>query len=328
MSNLDIHPREARESEALASWIDGGGGELPDVEAEVLEAVVAIRPDWAPRPRVSLDDILSGVRSGPLAAAPLHPVAEPDDAPRSAEVVALRPLPAARPRPSSVGRWSGLALVAAAAATFALVALPTMRADVEESPTRTAVVEQAAPAAPAAPPAVPDVPAPPAVSAAERPVAAAAPAEPPMRADIDAYDMNGVPLKERELIPELAEGSADGDEPMDWLNGLPSSDRSRVSALLDAAENAARSGDHRQAGDLASRAIAPPTAAAHAAAWAASGYFLAAGDRKAAADAASKGLSFDGDSPDFSRLALRYAELIRGVDPAQADEWSQRATAR
>lgn len=62
---------EQHQAELLARWLaDGGRGDPPEgLDAEALEAVYALRPDLAPPPRVSLDDILSGVTTGPFAQA-------------------------------------------------------------------------------------------------------------------------------------------------------------------------------------------------------------------------------------------------------------------
>jgi hypothetical protein len=60
---------EFNEPRLLANWLDAHPGEAPPagIEAEVVQAVYALRPDLAPAPRVSLDDILGGVRAGPFA---------------------------------------------------------------------------------------------------------------------------------------------------------------------------------------------------------------------------------------------------------------------
>lgn len=59
-----------RAAELLARWLDEPAAEPPpqDVDADVLEAVFALRPERAPAPRVHIDDILDTVESGPLAA--------------------------------------------------------------------------------------------------------------------------------------------------------------------------------------------------------------------------------------------------------------------
>jgi len=55
---------EAIEADILARWIDGNRETLPSEES--LVAVWVMRPDLAPSPRVSLDDVLSRVNTGPL----------------------------------------------------------------------------------------------------------------------------------------------------------------------------------------------------------------------------------------------------------------------
>lgn len=55
---------EAIEADVLARWIDGDKETLPSEEC--LVAVWAMRPDLAPSPRVSLDDVLLRVNTGPL----------------------------------------------------------------------------------------------------------------------------------------------------------------------------------------------------------------------------------------------------------------------
>ena len=132
----------------------------------------------------------------------------------------------------------------------------------------------------------------------------------------------GAALKERDLIPELADGVATDAPASGWREQVGSADAERVQAHLDAA---AQADDPRQAGDLAALGIAPPAAAAHAAAWAASTYYLAAGDHTAAAAAALKGLNVAGPSPDRSRLAARYGDLVRDTNPAEAERWYQEA---
>ena len=62
---------QAKQALLLAKWLDkirhGEGCEPPDgVDSDVLEAVYALRPQWAPAPRVELSDILLSVSDGPL----------------------------------------------------------------------------------------------------------------------------------------------------------------------------------------------------------------------------------------------------------------------
>ena len=55
---------EIIQAEELARWIDGEKDTLPSAECSV--AMWAMRPDLAPSPRVTLDDVLARVTSGPF----------------------------------------------------------------------------------------------------------------------------------------------------------------------------------------------------------------------------------------------------------------------
>ncbi|MFN7143313.1 MAG: hypothetical protein ACK4YP_06020 [Myxococcota bacterium] len=66
-------------AQRLAEWLSSPPGTAPpeDLDPEVLGAVYALLPDRAPAPRVTLDDILAGVTTGPFAPAPGEVVAFP-----------------------------------------------------------------------------------------------------------------------------------------------------------------------------------------------------------------------------------------------------------
>ena len=55
---------EEQQAQHLAHWIDGDRSTLP--HEDVAVAIWALRPDFAPKPRVSIADVLSVVRSGPF----------------------------------------------------------------------------------------------------------------------------------------------------------------------------------------------------------------------------------------------------------------------
>ncbi len=59
---------DLNEPRLLAQWLEAHPGEPPPegVETEVMEAVYALRPDLAPAPRVTVEDILAVVASGPF----------------------------------------------------------------------------------------------------------------------------------------------------------------------------------------------------------------------------------------------------------------------
>jgi len=60
-----------RQHELLATWLRQEPGTEPpaELEPEVVEAIYALRPDLAPPPRVTIEQILAEVGEGPLAAA-------------------------------------------------------------------------------------------------------------------------------------------------------------------------------------------------------------------------------------------------------------------
>jgi len=218
---------------SLAQWLDAPTSDPEgSLDPEVLEAVYALRPDLAPAPRVSADDILASITEGPLAAdAPPVPSSLPS--PEEAGPTAT-PAPANRSL-ASWGGWGGIGLAMAAAATFALVGLPVFQASGpqpsapvmeldegpgaaapaaaptdDEAPVDTgAQLKEEARSAEAAPP-----PPPPSAKPRARPAPAPsprpAPAPPRGPAAERAYDMTQqAPLKEPSLIPELDDAEDD-----------------------------------------------------------------------------------------------------------------------
>ena len=58
---------EQEQAELLAAWLEDPGSNPPDgLDTDVVEAAIALHPELAPAPRLSVDDILGEVRSGPL----------------------------------------------------------------------------------------------------------------------------------------------------------------------------------------------------------------------------------------------------------------------
>jgi hypothetical protein len=94
----------------LAEWLAAHPGAEPpaDLDPDVIEAVYALRPDLAPAPRVSADDILGLVTEGPLAA-PAPPL------PSSLGAAPAAVAPANRPRWRRPAAWGGVIALAAAA---------------------------------------------------------------------------------------------------------------------------------------------------------------------------------------------------------------------
>ncbi|MCB9742816.1 MAG: hypothetical protein H6740_09460 [Alphaproteobacteria bacterium] len=112
----------------LARWLaERPGVEPPEgLDPEVIEAVYALRPDLAPAPRVTVDDILAGVTSGPFAGEPsVTADADMEATPIpgvDAEIVSFS-ASAARRRQRI---WGGLGVVAAAAMALFIVSTPNM----------------------------------------------------------------------------------------------------------------------------------------------------------------------------------------------------------
>ena len=57
---------EIQEAQALADWLADGGGCTPVLDADVLEAIYALKPALAPAHAVTIDDILDSLTDGPL----------------------------------------------------------------------------------------------------------------------------------------------------------------------------------------------------------------------------------------------------------------------
>lgn len=80
---------EQEQAQALARWLaDGAQGAPPDgIDPDALAAVYALRPDLAPPPSLTINDLLDGLTDGPFADG-----AAPDD------TVVPFPVPASRPQ--------------------------------------------------------------------------------------------------------------------------------------------------------------------------------------------------------------------------------------
>lgn len=116
---------EERQASTLADWLEAGPGAPPpeELDPEVIEATYALRPSMAPPARVSLDDILAGVTTGPFAphAAPL-----PDAAPEALPAPANAPdfggkVAPAPPLHRRQSLWGALGALAAAALVLVTV---------------------------------------------------------------------------------------------------------------------------------------------------------------------------------------------------------------
>lgn len=159
---------DAAQVQALMAWLEAVPGRRPgpEVDPDVVEAVYALRPDLAPAPTLSLDDILGAVTTGPFAAATAPPPAEPLAASQPATAAAPTTAPAAaRPRQAPPGperrraapatrrlpTWLVPSLGAAAVAATALLLVVPMRGRLAEAPSPFDAAERMATPAPAPP---------------------------------------------------------------------------------------------------------------------------------------------------------------------------------
>lgn len=149
---------------ALGRWLDAPPGSAPpsELDDDVVETVYALRPDLAPAPRLTADDILASVTVGPLASSaagasaaevhggqgadvvPFPSRARRDDAEtNTATHTASSEGASARRAPGRLWMWvggtGGLGMALVAAATLVLVATPALQ--------RSASFEAGSPAA-------------------------------------------------------------------------------------------------------------------------------------------------------------------------------------
>ena len=168
MSNDNEHAEVARR---LGRWLDQPGTAPPsELDDDVVQAVFAMRPDLAPAPDVSLDEILNGVQAGPFA--PAEPVVAGSQS-GSAPGADIVPFPSPEDpsheeaEANSSGRrtaamWAGgaggLGLALVVAATLLLVALPNRPDPSSELAAAPAASGEAADAATEAPLDLPNTP--------------------------------------------------------------------------------------------------------------------------------------------------------------------------
>lgn len=139
---------DERRAELLARWLEesaSGPAEAPEgLDPEVVEAVLALRPDLAPPPTLTADEILASVTAGPLAepdageALSDAPVASAAGESEPAAKVVAFPTGGGDRRGWRLNRWGGLGVAVATAATLLVVAIPVLQ---------SAYPEAAAPAA-------------------------------------------------------------------------------------------------------------------------------------------------------------------------------------
>jgi len=119
------------QAHALTRWLaEPPGTEPPSaLDPDVVESVYALRPDLAPAARVTPDEILASLASGPLASG--EGVSAPIATGEPAEVVAFPTgggeAPATSPKRRwwrAANQWGGISAIVATAATLMVVSLP------------------------------------------------------------------------------------------------------------------------------------------------------------------------------------------------------------
>ena len=154
----------ASQAQALGRWLDQPGQEAPEsLDDDVVEAMFALRPDLAPAAQVSVEDILSGVKAGPLGA---NNADDPESATGSHEGAEILHFPGADEGESEdpaseagtsqeatgtrnrTALWAGgvssVGVVLVAAATLLLVVMPDATPDLAEVAAAPTATETAA----------------------------------------------------------------------------------------------------------------------------------------------------------------------------------------
>jgi hypothetical protein len=168
-------PRTIEEQAAqLARWLDEHPGSAPPegVDPDVLESIYALRPDLAPAPSFSVDDILADITTGPFADilavtdSTEPPGGELVELPVSEPAPTPEPEPQPAPEPAVVDLsterrrrspwlWSGLGAVAAAAMAL-IVAIPMLDGGITDEALYAPVLQQPATIAEAEPTEAPE----------------------------------------------------------------------------------------------------------------------------------------------------------------------------
>ena len=289
----------------LAQWLEERPGASPpdNVDPQVLEALWVLRPDLAPAPRVTVDDILASVTAGPFA-----PGVEPLEAHRRTMAAPVR-----AGRRSRAGAWWSGAGVLAVAALALVVVQPYLRRDVPEPATeRTdAPVAQPEPAveppAPVEPPLVAVIAPSPATRASVRPSSPAA-------ADHD----RGIPeasSRPASAAPAPQEAAVEEKASFGW----PGDAAAPAAGLRTSEDEAAR-----LEGQARSKAVAP--AAMSVERTMASPSALD-GSRRAMVDATWAKVATRMDAGDRAGALALLTPLLEDPDPSVAQDAALRAAA-
>lgn len=333
---------EQQQAQALARWLtEGAQGEPPaGIDPEVLDGLYAVRPDLAPRARVTASEILDGVDVAPWSSA-----SDPSDNVVPFPVPASAPEPS--PKPQAIPRRWGPALGAMVALAASVLLVVRQQPTTTPQTAELATIDAAAPEGldlPSAepPPAAareassPDLRRPPEpersrVDAAPRPPPSppspkpAAPpkprttagSEPPATREAPAVAAAPVAPVSREPSPATSEMSprrALSSNALDEVSVRPTARaeggtlRQPEDALLEQAAELAPTEPLRAARLLAS-AIRPPASHGQDIAEIAVGYARQGGDPQLARELAQAGIDLAPDSPRAETLRALTATL-------------------
>lgn len=136
----DVGPTDEIQALALSRWLAGDLSEAPDtLDADVVEIVYALRPDLAPAPRISVDDILAAVTAGPLAT-----LDSPASMPANASVAPSQPVQKGSNRPWMLAILGAGGMTALAAAAALLITALTFTATRSSEPSMEVVARPSA----------------------------------------------------------------------------------------------------------------------------------------------------------------------------------------
>lgn len=197
---------EENDAARLAAWLENPGSDPPpDLDPEVAGVIYTLSPRRAPAPRVSLDDILSGVQEGPFAA----------PAPRKDQIRTLATPPekaaVVRPPIRRLPRWTvPVATIGAALAALAIIFPSSLNLQKDAQEPILAPMPEMAATAPARPSKTADTASvPEAKAAAPTAMVPAVPTAAPVAAP--AAPAPAISAKAAPPAPSMAAGAAEAD---------------------------------------------------------------------------------------------------------------------
>lgn len=196
---------EQEQAQVLARWLEQPAGTPPPegLDPEVVESIYAMRPELAPEPALSADDILAGFDWG-AGGVTGGEAADDEQGTLPGAAMPKTEVRSAPPAWRSANRVAGVAVILATAATLMLVVLPS------NEPMMEAATQTVAPEA--------DMAAAPARQRAPDPIASVADEEAAPEAEPEAVAAAPAPRPSpapSPQVPQMAGGQAGGDAVVD-----------------------------------------------------------------------------------------------------------------